>query len=377
MRRCIAIIAFAIMLDVLSGCAGPPEGIIGIAVPESAINSYGVRKRDIYVMTTRAESDDPALMYSGERGDGLKLARVTVTIPPDHETGKIERPKQEKPDPRKDFTIVDPVRFAEGAQFTADLAKNLGSLPKPERNVLLFVHGYNTTLTAAIMRTAQLANDMDFEGIPVVFSWASRGKTLNYVYDMNSALAARDRLIDGAVLIADAKPAEVDIMAHSMGNLLTVEAIRQAKFEGLYNKRGLVRNIILASPDIDLDLFKTQLADIPKDQRRFFVMISSNDRALSVSKKIAGGVNRVGNADSESLAKLGVTVVDLSEIDDNTSLHHAKFADTPEVVQLIGRRLADQGDLATETDVPFKRLATGIASAPIILLGQGDLLINE
>jgi esterase/lipase superfamily enzyme len=70
-------------------------------------------------------------------------------------------------------------------------------------------------------------------------------------------------------------------------------------------------------------------------------------------------------------------VVDLSEIDDNTSLHHAKFADTPEVVQLIGRRLADQGDLAAETDVPFKRLATGIASAPIILLGQGDLLINE
>ncbi len=379
MYRVFAAMGIIAMASGLSGCAGPPDAIIGIAAPASAVDGAGVTKRDIFVMTTRAASDDPKLMFSGERGAGLKLARVTVTIPPNHQTGKIERPKKGTPDPRKEFAIVDPVLFSDGAELTADLSKELRARPKERQNVLLFVHGYNTTMTAAIMRTAQIANDMDFDGIPVVFSWASRGKTLNYVYDMNSALAARDRLMEGAVLIADAKPQDVDIMAHSMGNLLTVEAIRQANIRGGYNRRGLVSNIILASPDIDVDLFKTQLAGIPKEQRNFFVMISSNDRALSVSKRLAGGINRVGNADAEALAELGVTVVDLSKIDDNTSLHHTKFADSPEVVQLIDRCLADQGYISAddEANVPFQRLATGLASAPILLLGQGDLLLQE
>ncbi len=365
--------------SLLSGCSGPPENIIGLAAPAEAVNAYGVKKRDVYVMTTRAASDDPSLMYSGERSEGLGLARVTVTIPPDHQTGAIERSEKGPPDPRKSFTIIDPLIFSDAKQFQASVGAELAELPKPDQRILLFVHGYNTTMTAAILRTAQLANDMNFEGIPVVFSWASRGKTWNYVYDMNSALSARDRLIEGATLLAQSGPAEFDIMAHSMGNLLTVEAIRQAHLEGKYDASGRVKNIILASPDIDMDLFTTQLDDLPADRRQFWVMISENDRALSVSQRIAGGINRVGNADSQRLAELGVAVVDLSQIDDKTSLHHAKFADAPEVVQLIGRRLESQGSIATEddSDLSLKRLATDLASAPIILLGQGPLLLNQ
>ena len=51
---------------------------------------------------------------------------------------------------------------------------------------------------------------------------------------------------------------------------------------------------------------------------------------------------RVGNDDVEVLAGLGVTVLDLSEIDVNGS-NHAKFADSPEIVQLIGKRLSVDG----------------------------------
>ncbi|MBW8636286.1 alpha/beta hydrolase [Hoeflea sp. WL0058] len=363
----------------LSGCAGPPDNIIGLAAPAEAINAYGVKKQDVYVMTTRAASDDPSVMYSGERSEGLGLARVTVTIPPDHQTGVIERSEKGPPDPRTNFTIVDPIIFGDAEQFQASVGAELAERSKPDQRILLFVHGYNTTMTAAILRTAQLANDMNFKGVPVVFSWASRGKTLNYVYDMNSALSARDRLIEGATLLAEAGPAEFDIMAHSMGNLLTVEAIRQAHLQGQYDASGRVKNIILASPDIDMDLFTTQLDDLPADRRQFWVMISENDRALSVSQRIAGGINRVGNADSQRLAELGVAVVDLSQIDDKSSLHHAKFADAPEVVQLIGRRLESQGSIANDADddLTFKRLATDLASAPIILLGQGPLLLNQ
>ena len=53
---------------------------------------------------------------------------------------------------------------------------------------------------------------------------------------------------------------------------------------------------------------------------------------------------RVGNEDVEDLALLGVTVIDLSEIHVNGS-NHTKFADSPEVVQLIGKRLSVDGSM--------------------------------
>ena len=43
-----------------------------------------------------------------------------------------------------------------------------------------------------------------------------------------------------------------------------------------------------------------------------------------------------------TLEQFGVTVLDLSEIDVNGS-NHSKFADSPEIVQLIGKRLSVDG----------------------------------
>ena len=71
----------------------------------------GAVSRDVFIVTSRAEDDDPALLYSSRRASELGLARVTVSIPPNHRPGKIERPSHLPPDPAKDFTIADPVRF--------------------------------------------------------------------------------------------------------------------------------------------------------------------------------------------------------------------------------------------------------------------------
>jgi esterase/lipase superfamily enzyme len=58
----------------------------------------------------------------------------------------------------------------------------------------------------------------------------------------------------------------------------------------------------------------------------------------------------VGAADGAVLEELGVTVIDLSEIDNSASGSHSKFAGSPEVVQLIGAAINRSGTL--ETDVP-------------------------
>ena len=75
---------------------------------------------------------------------------------------------------------------------------------------------------------------------------------------------------------------------------------------------------------------------------------------------------RVGAADTAELEQLGVTVIDLSEIDDSSAGSHAKFAGSPEVVQLIGAGLETAGRFG---DSSSPGLGDLLAEVPIRLIG--------
>jgi esterase/lipase superfamily enzyme len=131
-----------------------------------------------------------------------------------------------------------------------------------------------------------------------------------------------------------------------MGGFLTMEGLVEAQQRGVLGKRRTIGHIMLASPDIDIDLFRTQLEQLPRSiVDRLYVLVSTDDSALRVSRRIAGGVPRVGAADTAELEGLGVTVIDVSEIDDSSSGSHSKFTGSPEVVRLIGAGLNRVGGL--------------------------------
>jgi esterase/lipase superfamily enzyme len=340
----IVVCAFA-----LGGCQILPEDVFGVDnASKPAASVSGTRLHQIYIATTRQSDPDPNVMFTSARSKTVNYARVTVSIPPNHKPGTVQRPKKLPPDPAKEFVVLDPMRFSGGAELTAAVDAALAARPEEDRTVLLFVHGYNTTATAAVMRIAQFVQDSGFRGVPVLFSWASRGKTVDYVYDMNSALQARGAFIEVADALSATKAKDFGIVAHSMGNLLTVEGMRQIKLLGKFNRKGRLATVILASPDIDVDLFEQQISVFPPEERKFFILISRDDKALAVSRKIAGGIDRVGDSQAGRLAAMGVTVIDLSQVNDRSSLNHTKFADSPEMVQLIGRRLNAGDQLGTE-----------------------------
>ena len=363
------------MVVALAACARPPVNVIGVDNPTvPAASVEGAVRETVYVATSRQRVDDPSVLFGADRDtDDLNFFRVEVSIPPEHQPGMVERPEVLPPDPRRDFLILEPEIIADKAGFSRSLDRELATRPVDERDIMLFVHGFNTDLVLSILRAAQIKHDSGFEGIPVVFAWASAAKAIDYVYDLNSALQARDWLIDTADAVTVTRTPGVSVLAHSMGNMLTVEAMRQAQLQGRFNRYGKLKNIILASPDIDVDLFKRQLSVFPKDERTFYVLISANDKALDLSRRLAGGVNRVGNDDAEDLADLGVTVIDLTEINDTNSLNHSKFADSPEIVQLIGKRL-NAGDSLTE------RSSGGVLSnvtgaAQVLTGGAGNIVV--
>lgn len=343
-----ALLAMSVLLLfslLLSSCASKPVNIVGVDnATYPAAQVPGTTLHTIYVATTRARSDDPTVLFTGERDlESVNFAKVTVSIPPKHQAGNIERPSTARPDPRKHFVILDPQVIEGSSAFKTTLNGDLARRRSSEREIMFFVHGYNTDLPAAIMRVAQMKHDSGFDGIPVVFSWASRARTLDYVYDLNSALHARDDLLATAEMVASTRTKGVNFISHSMGNFLMVEAMRQDQLRGGFNDSGKVRTIVLASPDIDADVFAKQLSVFPRNERKFYVLISADDKALAVSRRIAGGVDRVGDEPADKLAQLGVTVIDLTKVQDTSSLNHSKFAGAPEIVRLIGTRM-NEGD---------------------------------
>lgn len=214
---------------------------------------------------------------------------------------------------------------------------------------------------------AQFVEDANYQGVPVLFTWSSAARATRYVYDLNSALVARVKLKEITDILAQTRAESFDIFAHSMGTFLTMEGLVNAAQAGTLGRRGAIDHIVLASPDIDIDLFRTQIVLLPMSIReRMYLSTSRDDRALMASRRIAGGVPRVGSADAEALEGFGVTVIDLSEISDSSSGSHSKFAGSPEVVKLIGAGLNDAGRF----DGGAPRLDQILADAPIRIFGN-------
>ena len=343
---------FCVAAVALTACGYREQAIIGVEDPQVPVEQVErAKSHDIYVMTTRQSSSDDAIMFSGERGTGLQFARVTVTIPPGHKPGEVERPTNLPPDATRHMTIVDPVRFSNEREIVSDVNSALRANGDDD-STLIFVHGYNTTFTDAVLRLGQFVEDSGFDGVPILFTWASAGRLTDYVYDLNSALAARNSLVAASQIMLKTNTTDINLVAHSMGNFLTVEAMKQARLQNNFNTSGRLRNVILASADIDVDVFAEQMSLFDPDERRFYVLISEDDKALNVSRFLARGVDRVGDADVAQLEALGVTVIDLTDVKDIGSNNHSKFADSPEVVQVIGGQMLKGDSLHTAPKDP-------------------------
>lgn len=298
-------------------------------------------KVEIYVATTREASAAP-VYFDGERAPKLAFAKLEITVPRSHKPGELELPDSGPGDPAKHFTATNIERL-DLAPVVADVRRDIMRRPASERDVLVFIHGYNTNFADAVYRFAQIVYDSGFKGVPVLFSWPSRGQLLAYPYDRESAYYSRDFLEANLRGIArDIGPGRMDILAHSMGTILTLETLRQAAIRGDGTFGGKLRDVMLAAPDVDLDVFKTLMHVI---RRPVTVFVSADDRALDFSRRFAGDKTRLGAVSAKDtktiaeLEKLGAHIIDLSEVSSGDSLNHAKFASSPKVVQLIGNRL--------------------------------------
>jgi esterase/lipase superfamily enzyme len=206
------------------------------------------------------------------------------------------------------------------------------------RNTLLFVHGYNQTFEAASRDAALLSNGIGFKGNTALFSWASKAGLLDYGYDRESALIARDPLSEIlASLLQDPFGARLHIVAHSMGTLVTLEALRI--YHDRYGDKGIDRvgAVVLAAPDVDVDVFRAALDRLGPWRDRMTVITATNDRALDLSRRLAGG-ERVGALPATALEGAGVRVIDATEFASGL-IRHDVFVANADVRAAIKRAI--------------------------------------
>ncbi|MDK4702137.1 alpha/beta hydrolase [Rhizobium sp. IMFF44] len=336
-RSCLSVL---MALSMLAGCAGRLENVL----QPVATAGPGTSTVDMMVATTRQPTDKPGELYSGERGTAISLNDIVVSLPPDRnrKIGEVQWPSHVPANPEKEFAVLKVGRVASERNIFEWFAKNRNA----KRQVVIFVHGFNNTYSDAVFRFAQIIHDSGTDAAPILFTWPSRGNVFDYLYDKESTNFSR-RALEDMILQSAKSPdvGEVTILAHSMGSWLTAEALRGV---AMRNKTipSKVKNVILASPDIDIDVFRRQLIEMGPQRPHFTIFSSTKDKALQVSRWLSGGVNRVGGFDSTpyaaDLAKLGITVVDTSSVKPDDALGHNTFADNRDMVQLLGRRLAGQ-----------------------------------
>ena len=234
-----------------------------------------------------------------------------------------------------------------------------------KRQVLIFVHGYNNSYADAVFRFAQIVHDAGTDAAPILFAWPSRAKVFDYLYDKESANYSR-RALEDLILQASMSPDvdDVTILAHSMGTWLAAEALRGVAMRN-NSIPAKVRNVVLASPDIDIDVFRRQFVEMGPNKPRFMIFTSTRDKALEFSRWLSGGISRVGGTDLTPymavLDELGVTVIDTSAIASGDPLGHNAFADSPEIIRLLAQRLGGQSVAAGEATFA-DRLAAAAAS---------------
>jgi esterase/lipase superfamily enzyme len=368
-------VAALVLVCVLSGCASRPE--VGALLANYDM-SVGGKDHTILVATTRARDPRPGTYFSGERSQSVNYATLTVAVPPTHVPGKIEWPSRAPGNPATDFVVRDATYLDSEREFVRALNAQLALRPPGKRKVLVFIHGYNTMFAEGLYRFTQIVDDADAPAVPVLFTWASRGKVAGYVYDSNSATAARDELEHTLRLVFASNATEINILAHSMGNWVTVEALRQIKISANKPPVHKLGAIVLAAPDIDIDVFKAQMRRFGKPRKPFFVIVSRDDKALRFSDFIAGGKERLGSYTNDAeLTALGAVVIDMTAVKADDPSHHAKFAQlaeiAPELRQVLARGVETEGQKAKgQVSSASTTESLGGLGAPIRVIRAGQ-----
>jgi esterase/lipase superfamily enzyme len=313
--------------------------VLRSSIPEVSLINKTLRSAIVYYGTNRDRTgnSEPNGFYGSDALEGrLELGKFKVTFPESHKKGKVERPfivfeivlRGNQEDPTEHVMIESIEPFTDRQLWVDEISR----LEKTE--ALLFVHGYNVPFAKAARQSAQVAYDLDYEGVPLLYSWPSQGTRLGYLKDEKMVEDSRPFFQEFLNLVSkDTGIETLHVIAHSMGNRLVANALNDRFDSG--DQEPIIDQLVLAAPDIDAKEFEDTFAKtLPKLAKRVTLYVSSRDVALKASALVHGRQPRAGHLDGKLLGRIDLNTIDASSASTDF-LAHSYFANGESVASDI------------------------------------------
>ncbi len=403
MSRVWAAVAAAWMVAFALGCASgtplmPAPRIYTGDAPRPLFTSVDPAAQpaaiDLLYVTNRAPSSqqDASLPYGSERSQSLAFGSVKVEVDPelDGEAFAAESVRAER-DTEIEVTLGEakelgrfpPIPYAvevtetglrraspvmdvhekAAADLRAEAIRRLAQVPRKE--LVLYVHGYANTFEDAALTMGEICHFLGREFLCAIFSWPAAGDAgllAGYEVDYESSAFSVQHLKQSLRLLTEIPGLErVHLLAHSRGTGLLSSALRELGIEAYVAGDSLaarykVKNIVLAAPDMDVQVAGAKIFGIASDpgmpfggapnprgefppmDLRVTVYASKGDKALSASELIFGSALRLGRADVDEFtpqqaaqAARQAFLVDIVEVRHTPGLiGHSYFKDDPD-----------------------------------------------
>lgn len=308
-------------------------------VLESLPENVNARIVPVYFGTNRRTrsppptDNEPEDWYTTQLGP-LQFGICRVSVPRNRSVGTLDTATKEDRDPATRFVLQRLEVSKNGLQWVAGIAESLSQTPSDERDLLVFVHGFNVSFADSVYRTAQLKQDLDFKGPALTFSWPSRGSLSGYRDDeKTSEKSVNDFEQFMRIVLSMSKANKIHVIAHSMGNRVMTPALANIAVRP-ESEGATIDQIILAAPDIDARVFHDTIAPrFMKAGLRRTLYASQKDNALRASYLIHELASRLGDS-VDHVRGLAMEAVD-AKLSDTSLLSHSYYGDEPLVIEDI------------------------------------------
>lgn len=276
---------------------------------------YGTNRELVFSNTNQNDEITDVIGGLGKSAGELHLGRADVWLPKlvDEggsralgETPHVKGAAPSESDKLAEFVFLTRITKSGRETFTSTLQDAI--YQDAMDSILLFVHGFNVKFDDALVRAAQLSNDLsrnpEFSvGTPVLYSWPSAG-----ALSLEDYRGDRERSLDAApqleafldILTEDIDVSRINIIAHSMGNRVLTQALEDYARDYLErHDRGdeLEFRILLVAADVERDIFAAANGVFDNLDANVTIYTSDTDRALHISG-LVNQAKRLGDTDT-------------------------------------------------------------------------------
>jgi esterase/lipase superfamily enzyme len=317
-----------------------------------------------FFVTNRNKTDDDEILenrFASARGTELKFGIFDASIEPSVGLGMLINPSEWF---QTEEIVVSNTKALQQEAFVAQLRELVDA--SPQRSLLIVVHGFRERFPSALRKTVFVGHILDINTPVMVFDWpGDQGSSLRgyrnahrVATDSGAELAKTIELI-----VNDVKPEKLWLIANSMGGQVVAGAFSHLYQNPEFADAGIeIEDVILTAPDVSHDEFDNQFKkEITSLTRNLTVYVSSNDRALVMSRLVNLGDSRRGEStlsadmldEAAAVAELIdpdselVTLVDVTPVNRTRNFHNFSL-ETPEFFDDLYLRLTNQ-------NTPFSR----------------------